>query len=63
MAEKKASVLAEELKNLDMVSIINGGNGKPIFTKNDLVDFSYPTGIPLIDYPLGYEVLQIHQEM
>ena len=58
MAEKKASVLAEELKNLDMVSIINGGNGKPIFTKNDLVDFSYPTGIPLIDYPLGYEVLQ-----
>lgn len=57
MAEKKASVLAEELKDLDLVSIINGGDGKPVFAKNDLADYTYPTGIPLIDYPLGYEVL------
>ena len=57
MAEKKVSVMAEELKNLDLVSIINGGDGKPIFRKNNIADYSYPTGIPLIDYPLGYEVL------
>jgi hypothetical protein len=54
MAEKKVSVMAEELKNLDLVSIINGGDGKPIFRKNNIADYSYPTGIPLIDYPLGY---------
>lgn len=58
MAEKKLSVLTEELKNLDMVSIINGGDGKPVFVKNDLIDYSYTTGIPLIDYPIGYEVLE-----
>lgn len=57
MAEKKASVLAEELKDLDLVSIINGGDGKPVFAKNEMADYTYPTGIPLIDYPLGYEIL------
>lgn len=58
MADKKVSALAEELKGLDMVSIISGGDGTDsIFKKNDLADYSYQTGIPLIDYALGYEVL------
>lgn len=57
MAEKKADILKEEMKGLDLVSIINGGDGKPVFRKNNLADYSYRTGIPLIDYANGYEVL------
>ena len=45
------------MKNLDLVSIINGGDGKPVFRKNNFADYSYRTGIPLIDYANGYEVL------
>lgn len=55
-AVKKASLLAEELKNADIMSILSGGGTSSVFKKNDIIDYSYPTGISVIDYPLAYEI-------
>jgi hypothetical protein len=59
MANKKASALQEELgPNADLMSILaSGGSANSrIFSRNNLVDYSYKTGIWLIDHALGYEV-------
>lgn len=56
MATKKSSVLEEELKNADLMTILSGGGTSEIFKKNDVIDYSYPTGIAVIDYSLAYEV-------
>lgn len=55
MATKKQSVLNEEMKGKDLMSILSYGDGENIFHKNDMVDFSYKTGISVIDYAFGYE--------
>ena len=57
MAQKKTSVLEQDLKDADLMTILSSGSDSRVFSKNDIVDYSYPTGIPLIDYPLGYEVI------
>lgn len=57
MATKKQSVLEKELKDLDMMSILAGGDGTPIISKNNLIDYGYSTGISVMDYAYGYEVL------
>ena len=56
MAVKKQSLLEEELKNADYMSILSGGGSTSVFKKNDIIDYSYPTGISVIDYPLAYEI-------
>jgi len=56
MAVKKASVLMEENKDKSMMEILSMGGSSEVFKKNDLIDYSYPTGISVIDYSLGYEV-------
>lgn len=56
MAGKKNSVVDEELKDADLMKILSFGGAK-VFSKNKLVDFSYSTGIAVIDYMLGYEIL------
>jgi hypothetical protein len=59
MATKKVTVLEEELKNSDFMSILTYAvdSDSKCFSQNTLIDYSYPTGIPLIDYRLGYEVV------
>lgn len=56
MATKKQSLLQEELKNADLMTILSGGGTSTVFTENTLVDYSYPTGVTLLDYVNGYEV-------
>lgn len=56
MANKKQSVLNEEASGMTLMEILSQGKGASVFKKNDLADFSYSTGFPLIDYPLGYEI-------
>lgn len=56
MANKKQSVLNEELKDADLMTILSNNGQSSVFKKNTLVDFSYSTGISVIDYSLGYEV-------
>ena len=57
MAIKKTkSPLEEDLSKLDFMTIVSGGGTSRVFSKNTLVDYSYSTGIPIIDYALGYEV-------
>ena len=57
MAQKKQSALMEDLKGSDLMSIISASDTNKVFCKNNMVDFSYPTGIVLIDYALGYEII------
>lgn len=56
MPIKKKSILNEELKNASLMDIL-GGDESGVFKKNTLVDYSYPTGIAVLDYALGYEIL------
>lgn len=56
MAKKKGP-LETELENADLMTIISGGGTSSIFTRNKLIDYSYSTGIALLDYALGYELL------
>lgn len=54
--KKKASPLEEELKNMDFMQILSGNGTSRVFSKNTLIDYSYPTGISIFDYAFGYEV-------
>ena len=56
MANKKQSVLNEEMKDKSLMEILSLNGESSVFKKNTLIDFSYPTGISVIDYSLGYEV-------
>lgn len=53
---KKKGLLESELENADYMTLLNGGETGGIFTKNSMIDYSYPTGVSLIDYTLGYEI-------
>ena len=53
---KKKGLLESELENADYMTILNGGESGGISTTNSMIDYSYPTGISLIDYTLGYEI-------
>ena len=57
MAKKKDEILNDELKDASLMDILASGSSSNIFKKNTLIDYSYRTGIPIIDYTLGYEVL------
>ncbi len=54
--KKKQTPLEEDLSKLNFMTIIADGGNSRVFSKNTLVDYSYSTGIPIIDYALGYEV-------
>lgn len=56
MATKKQSVLNEEASNMSLMEILSMGKGALVFKKNDMADYSYSTGIPVIDYALAYEI-------
>lgn len=56
MATKKQSVLEAEMADKDYMDIISSGDTAEVFKKNELIDYSYPTGISVIDYSLAYEV-------
>ena len=62
MAVKKQSLLEGELKNADYMSILSGGGNSSVFKKNDIIDYSYPTGISVIDYPLAYEINIVNEK-
>ena len=62
MAVKKQSLLEEELKDADYMSILSGGGNSSVFKKNDIIDYSYPTGISVIDYPLAYEINIVNEK-
>ena len=55
MATKKVS-LEQDLKDLNIMTVLSGGGTSKVFEKNTLVDYCYPTGISVIDYMLGYIV-------
>ena len=55
MATKKVS-LEQDLKDLNIMTVLSGGGTSKVFEKNTLVDYCYPTGISVIDYFLGYIV-------
>ena len=57
MAKKKIEVVTQELEGADLMTILAEGVSSDLFDKNKLVDFSYSTGIPVIDYLMGYEAL------
>jgi hypothetical protein len=57
MAKKKDEILNDELKDASLMEILASGSTSNIFKKNTLIDYSYKTGIPIIDHTLGYEVL------
>lgn len=56
MAQKKQTLLEQEFKDADLMTILSSGGNSKVFRKNDIIDFSYPTGIWFIDYALGYEI-------
>lgn len=56
VSKKKTTPLEEDMSKLNFMTIISGGGSSRVFSKNTLVDYSYSTGIPIIDYALGYEV-------
>lgn len=56
MAVKKTSALLAELDKTDLMSILSGGGTSSVFKKNDIIDYSYKTGISVIDYFLAYEI-------
>ena len=53
---KKKGLLESELENADLMTILSGGGTSKVFSKNTLIDYSYPTGISIFDYVYGYEV-------
>lgn len=53
---KKKSPLEEDLKTADYMTILSGGGTSKAIKKNTNIDYSYPTGIPIIDYAYGYEI-------
>lgn len=53
---KKKGLLESELENADYMTILAGGGKSTALKKNDNIDYSYPTGIPIIDYAYGYEI-------
>lgn len=56
MATKKKEVVNQELSGASLMDILSA-NGTKVFTQNKLIDFSYPTGIVLMDYAYGYEII------
>jgi hypothetical protein len=56
MANKKQAVLNEEAEGKSLMEILSMGRGSTVFKRNEYADYSYPTGIPIIDYALGYEI-------
>lgn len=59
---KKASTLSADLENADLMTILSGGGTSRVFSKNKLVDYSYPTGVAIFDYAFGYEVIVLDEE-
>lgn len=58
MAQKKQSpTLMSDLQGAGIMTIMAAADSGKVFTKNSVVDYSYPTGIALIDYALGYEII------
>lgn len=59
MAQKKQSqsLLTELSADASLMSILSASDSSKVFTNNTVVDYSYPTGIALIDYALGYEII------
>lgn len=57
MAKKKVEIVNKELEGADIMTIMSEGSDSSLFKKNNIVDFSYSTGIPILDYAMGYEVL------
>lgn len=60
--KKKSSMLEDDLSSADMMTILSGGGTSNVFRKNTLIDYSYQTGISIIDYAYGYEV-NIYDDM
>lgn len=56
MAKVKQSVLNEEAEGKSLMEILSMGKGSTVFKQNNYADYSYQTGIPIIDYALGYEI-------
>jgi hypothetical protein len=57
MATKKQAVLEAEMADKDYMDILAMNDSDvQVFQRNNLIDYSYPTGISVIDYSLGYEV-------
>lgn len=57
MAKKKQSVLEQDLSSdANIMDIMSMGNNSRVFSRNSLVDYSYKTGIWVMDYAYGYEV-------
>lgn len=56
MAKIKQAILNQEAEDKDLMEILSFGRGAEVFKKNEYSDFSYMTGIPIIDYALGYEI-------
>lgn len=56
---KKESKLMVDLKTSDVniMSILSSSDSGTFIRKNNITDFSYLTGIALIDYALGYEII------
>ena len=58
MAQKKQSpTLMSDLQGAGIMTIMAAADSGKVFTKNNMIDYSYPTGIALIDYALGYEII------
>lgn len=57
MATKKQSALLSDLHDANLMEILSSDDGCTVFSANNVVDYSYPTGIAIIDYYLGYEVI------
>ena len=56
LAKVKQSVLNEEASGKSLMEILSMGRGSEVFKRNEYMDYSYKTGIPIIDYALGYEI-------
>ena len=56
MAVKKTTALEKDLEGADLMTILTSDGGSKVFRKNDLIDYSYSTGITMIDYALGYQI-------
>lgn len=56
MAVKKKSLLQEELAGADYMDILANGSKSQVFKKNTMIDYSYKTGITVMDYAYGYEL-------
>ena len=54
---KKKSLLQADLESADYMTIISGGGTSQVFRKNELADYSYSTGIAILDYALAYEII------